>query len=81
MTKEEYRALPRKQQLALYSVYRRTLISTLQLCGVCESIEQEELSFPKFLSNVRHTIGCDGAVCTPFAGMFLLVEKDGYTHS
>ena len=30
---------------------------------------------------LRPTFGMDGAVVLPWAGMFLLIERDGYTHS
>lgn len=30
---------------------------------------------------VQATFGCDGAVCLPWCGMWLCIERDGYTHS
>lgn len=27
------------------------------------------------------TFGCDGAITLPWAGMWLCIERDGYTHS
>jgi RecG-like helicase len=30
---------------------------------------------------VQGTVGCDGAVALPIWGMWLCIERDGYTHS
>lgn len=39
------------------------------------------LTYKQFRRRVQPTFGCDGAVALPWAGMFLCIEKDGYTHS
>lgn len=39
------------------------------------------LSYRAFRKTIQPTFGCDGAVAVPFAGMWLCVERDGYTHS
>jgi hypothetical protein len=38
-------------------------------------------TYREFRKIIIPTMGCDGAVVAPFAGMFLCVERDGYTHS
>ena len=38
-------------------------------------------AYRQFRKTVEPTFGCDGAVAVPFAGMWLCIEKDGYTHS
>lgn len=43
-----------------------------------EGLRQTYLQFRR---GVRGTIGCDGAVAVPFAGMWVCVETDGYAHS
>lgn len=39
------------------------------------------LTYRAFRALIQPTYGCDGAVAVPFAGMWLCVERDGYTHS
>jgi hypothetical protein len=61
--------LTRQQREAVLRLYRRT--------------EQEHhlRGYRKFRRNVTPTFACDGAVCVPFAGMFVCVERDGYSHT
>ena len=33
------------------------------------------------INELQPTIGCDGAVALPWAGMYVLIEKDGYRHT
>ncbi len=40
-----------------------------------------ETSYRSARRTVRPAFGCDGAVAMPFAGMWLCIERDGYTHS
>lgn len=35
----------------------------------------------EFCATVQPTFGMDGAVCVEWCGMWLAIEKDGYTHS
>lgn len=39
------------------------------------------LAYLAFRRQVQPTFGCDGAVAVPAFGMWLCVERDGYTHS
>ena len=43
--------------------------------------DQQGMTWKQFASLVQPTFGMDGAVVVPWAGMWLAVEKDGYTHS
>lgn len=75
MTLEQSRSLTRAQQSSLYAVYLRT-------CSYGPSgLEDPNPKYPEFLEGVQHTVALDGAIVVPFASMFLLIEKDGYTHS
>lgn len=38
-------------------------------------------TFRALYALAQPTIGCDGAVILPWAGMWLCIERDGYTHS
>lgn len=71
MTNEQFKELEPTQMYGLILVYMREMNSNSEY--------QESLS--DFISRAQHTIGCDGAIVIKHAGMFLLVEKDGYTHS
>ena len=39
------------------------------------------VNYVVFMASVQGTFGMDGAVVVPWCGMFLAIEKDGYTHS
>jgi len=39
------------------------------------------LNYRQFRAALQPTIGCDGAVMVRWAGMWLGIERDGYTHS
>lgn len=39
------------------------------------------LTYKQFRRGVQPTFGCDGAVAVQWAGMWLCIERDGYTHS
>lgn len=38
-------------------------------------------TYRDFRKLVQPTLGCDGAVVVPWEGMWLCIERDGYTHS
>lgn len=38
-------------------------------------------SYREFRASVQPTFGCDGAVVVPWCNMWLIIERDGYTHS
>ena len=39
------------------------------------------MTYREYRQTACATVGCDGAVVIPFAGMWLCIERDGYTHS
>lgn len=39
------------------------------------------MTYREYREMLQPTFGCDGAVVARFAGMWLCIEKDGYTHS
>ena len=42
---------------------------------------QRLLSYREFRASIQPSFGCDGAVMVRWAGMWLGIERDGYTHS
>ena len=58
--------LTKEQRAAIFRLYNRT---------------EKAVSYRAFRKAVFHTIGCDGAIVVPFAGMFVAIERDGYAHS
>jgi hypothetical protein len=38
-------------------------------------------TYRQFRKTAMPTFGCDGAIVAPWCGMFLCIERDGYTHS
>lgn len=40
-----------------------------------------EKTWAEFAASVHPTFGCNDAVTVQWAGMWLCIEKDGYTHS
>jgi hypothetical protein len=64
-----------KQQTdAINRVYAR-------ICHDAEINGETPISWEDFQKEIQPTFGMDGAVVVPFAGMFLAIETDGYTHS
>lgn len=63
--------LTRAQREALKRVWDR-----LQVADV-----QPAPSYRQFRRSVRGTFCSDNCVMVPFAGMWLGIERDGYTHS
>jgi hypothetical protein len=41
----------------------------------------QALTYRKFRALAQPTFGCDGAIALPWCGMWLCIERDGYTHS
>lgn len=39
------------------------------------------VSYRAFRASVHPAIGCDGAIMVRWAGMWLGIERDGYTHA
>ena len=68
-------ALTRDQRKALKAVYNRAPIRA-------EGSSTMNLTYRGFRKHrVTGTFMCDGAICVAWMGMFLLIERDGYTHS
>jgi len=42
---------------------------------------QRLLRYRQFRASIQPSFGCDGAVMVRFAGMWLGIERDGYTHA
>ena len=42
---------------------------------------QRLLGYRQFRASIQPSFGCDGAVMVRWAGMWLGIERDGYTHS
>lgn len=55
----------RQQRLAIKRVYERDKNGT----------------YRELRGKLQPTFGCDGAVALPWCGMWLCIERDGYTHS
>lgn len=70
--------LTRPQREALLRVYRRVLEADRPAMNAQQYIA---FTYLKFRRTVQPTIGCDGCIMVPFAGMWLGIERDGYTHS
>ena len=67
----------RDQRLAIKRVYDR---SPIYPSKVAEAMNQP-ISYRRFRKSVAGTICMDGAVIVNWAGMWLAIERDGYTHS
>ncbi len=67
--------LTRQQIDAINRVYAR-------ICQDAEANGEKPITREAFQKEVQPGgIGMDDAVIVPFAGMFLAIETDGYTHS
>lgn len=58
-----------------------TIAQVLSLYTKWQDTMPSGLPFRNFLLSVQPTFGCDGAVTVPWCNMWLLIERDGYTHS
>lgn len=63
----------REQRRALGQIYRRVLEA--------QKPGQPPVQYRAFRKTVQPTIGCDGCIMVPAYGMWLGIERDGYTHS
>ena len=70
-------ATTKAQRAAIKRVYDRSPIYTTK---VAEAMNQP-ISYRRFRASVAGTICMDGAVILNWAGMWLAIERDGYTHS
>lgn len=74
--------LTKDQQRAVKRVFERGPTTPIVTAAEArESVCGVPLTYKQFRRRLRPTIGLDGAVVLPWAGMFLLIERDGYTHS
>ena len=56
----------RSQRQALLRVFKRAPLA---------------MPYRAWRATVQPTFGCDGAIAVPWCGMWLCIERDGYTHS
>lgn len=84
--------LTKAQRQALKRVYMRVLHDRRQsdaykLAEHTNANNLNRVAFPRlptyreFRKTVQPSFGCDDCVMVPFAGMWLGIERDGYTHS
>jgi len=52
-----------------------------QIDAIARKAHQAEMPVEDLIVKAQATIGCDGAVTVPWCGMWLCIERDGYTHS
>jgi hypothetical protein len=70
----------RAQRVALKRVFNRGPITT-STTRTRSTTHVSTLTYWGFRKRVEPTFGCDGAVVVPWCGMWLCIERDGYTHS
>ena len=70
-------ATTRAQRVAIKRVFDR---APIYATPVAEAMKQP-ISYRRFRMSVAGTIAMDGAVVLNWAGMWLCIERDGYTHS
>lgn len=81
MTNEQFAELPEAQREGLRKMYSRYALSKVRDATENDTSYVTLESFQLFLSRATFEIGGYGAVMVPYAGMWLGIEKDGYTHS
>ena len=65
--RSRYGRITKEQQRALARAYHR--------------VENMPMSFLAFRRSIQPTFGMDGAIVVQWCGMWLAIERDGYTHS
>lgn len=76
--------LTKPQQHALWRIIQRSTPQTPAEEDFLQHLMDGHRVWLDYLSlrrAVRPTIGMDGAVVVPWAGMWLAIERDGYTHT
>lgn len=68
----------RQQREALKNVYHRA-VRAYSAGPMRQGVHF--MNYRQFRKTVQPTFGCDDCVMVRFAGMWLGIEKDGYTHS
>jgi hypothetical protein len=43
--------------------------------------QSERKTYRAFRKDAQPTIGCDGAIVVPWNGMWVCIERDGYSHT
>lgn len=56
-------------------------ITKAQQQAIARIANRMNINYREARRTVQPTFGMDGAVVMPFAGMWLAIETDGYTHS
>lgn len=67
----------RAQRLAIKRIYDR---QPIYVSKVAEAMKQR-VPYKRFRKSVMGTLAMDGAVIVNWAGMWLVIETDGYVHS
>ena len=70
--------LTRAQREAVLRIYRRVVAETRHTMN---AEEYRKFTYRAFRRTVQKPIKCDDCVMVRFAGMWLGIERDGYTHS
>jgi hypothetical protein len=71
----------RAQRVALKRVFDRNDIVPQAEGTPMRFVNKQPMTYRNFRASIHGTIGCDGAVTVYWAGMWLCIERDGYTHS
>ena len=72
---------PRHLLPHLFLPVKRGEMTRDQMRAIARVARRMEVSYRSARRSVQPAFGCDGAVAMPFAGMWLCIERDGYTHS
>lgn len=56
-------------------------ITKAQQRAIKRKADQSGQSYTELRRKAQPTFGCDDAIAVPWAGMWLCIETDGYTHS
>lgn len=76
----------RAQREALFRVFKRDFPNWVSpgkryAHASNEVVKVPTIQWRRFRAKVQPTFGCDGCVMIHWAGMWLGIESDGYTHS
>jgi len=72
---------PRHLPPDMFLSVKRAGLTREQMRAIARVAQRMEVSYRSARRSVQPAFGCDGAVAMPFAGMWLCIERDGYTHS
>lgn len=76
----------RAQRVALFNVFRREFPNWISpgkrmAHSSNEIVKVPTIQWRYFRAKVQPLFGGDGCIMIPYAGMWLGIERDGYTHS